>query len=183
MIDRLKHSWYGSAMKSQIITLPHEVLRQSTQKIRTFDDSLRTLIADMRDLMHAAEGVGLAAPQMGLALRLAVIEYDPARFKEETDFSIPFLGLANPKIIHRSTTTETMDEGCLSIPGATMPVERATEVTVLAQNEHGERIRIRAKGFLARILQHEIDHLSGMMIIDRTRNHAIQIKYQDLLRR
>lgn len=168
--------------KFQIVTLPNPVLREPTKKIDAFDEPFQELTQTMRQIMHTAEGVGLAAPQIGQALKLAVIEYDPVRFKEETDFEIPFFVIANPKVIHRSQTTETLDEGCLSVPGAVMPVERATEVTVLAQDERGQRIRIRAKGFLARILQHEIDHLHGTLIVDRTADPKVRRKFQEEIR-
>lgn len=159
-----------------------EVLRQPTRKVGQFDADLHELIERMRITMHGAKGVGLAAPQVGQSLKLAVIEYDPKRFDEEheSEFMIPFFTIVNPTITQMNDEIEIFEEGCLSIPDVTVPVPRATEVTVLALNAQGERIRIRAKDFLARILQHEIDHLHGVLITDRTTNRKMKKKYADL---
>lgn len=162
-------------MKYDVVKLPAEVLRTPTKKVGRFDAELEKLVNDMRETMHAAEGIGLAATQIGKSLKLAVLEYDPKRFNE-TDKNlphIPFLAIVNPRITSYGQKIEELEEGCLSIPEVHVPVPRATEISVLAQTIKGERIRIRAKGLLARILQHEIDHLNGILIVDRTTDRKI----------
>lgn len=167
-------------MNLSVATVPNPVLRAPTQTVGVFDEELQTLITAMRQVMHGAKGVGLAAPQVGLARKLAVIEYDPERFRDDDRHHpgpIPFLVITNPRITQLSHEQEVLDEGCLSIPEVGVPVSRAVAVTVLAQNEKGERIRLRAKGFLARILQHEIDHLHGTLIVDRTTDKKIRKQF------
>jgi len=132
-------------------------LRQETQVIDKFDDELRQLIADMFETMYHENGVGLAATQIGIAKKVAVI--DTTRDKSQR------LVIINPEIIQRGELT-AMQEGCLSVPGAYDTVMRANEVTVKAQDEHGEWQEIHAKGLLAEALQHEIDHLNGRVFID-----------------
>lgn len=164
----------------ELVTLPSDTLRAPTKKVGAFNDALLQLIQDMRVTMHEAKGVGLAAPQIGLSHKLAVIEFDPTRFdEEESDDRIPFFAIINPTVTSIGGEVEIMDEGCLSVPDLTMPVPRATEITVLGQNERGERIRIRARDFLARILQHEIDHLNGYLIVDRTTNKKIRKQFSN----
>lgn len=134
---------------------PDPVLRQKAKKVRFFDASLRKLIQDMRETMHAAPGVGLAAPQVGVTLRIAVIG-----LPEEED-----IVLINPQIV-RKTGERLIDEGCLSIPGYLGEVKRAVSVTVKALNLHGKEIRIKGVDLLAQALEHEIDHLNGVLYID-----------------
>jgi peptide deformylase len=162
-----------------ITVLPNSILRAPTHKVSRFDDNLTQLVHEMRATMHSADGIGLAAPQIGESLKLAVIEYAPPKDEagHESDVVIPFLMIANPSITQMNDVFEVSDEGCLSIPWLQTPVPRATEVSVLAHNEHGERIRIRAKGLLARILQHEIDHLNGILIVDRTTDRKVRKEY------
>ena len=156
------------------------VLRAPTRKVGHFNDDLGLLIESMRATMHAADGVGLAAPQIGQSLKLAVIEYIPQPADDGTEDSqpaIPFFAIVNPTITQMNNDIEVYDEGCLSVPELQTPVPRATEISVLADNLAGERVRIRAKGLLARILQHEIDHLNGLMIVDRTIDKKVLKKY------
>lgn len=168
-------------MKEKVVTLPAQVLHAPTKKVSVFDDDLKQLVADMREIMHAADGIGLAATQIGKSLKLAVLEYDPKRNGDDDPDAlvIPFLAIANPTITNYSDTYDVYEEGCLSIPGEHMDVPRATEITVLADDLDGNRFRIRAKGLLARILQHEIDHLNGTLIVDRTTDRKIAKKYSD----
>lgn len=170
-------------MEQTIVTLPAEVLRTPTKKVSQFDDALSQLTNDMRATMHAAEGIGLAAPQIGLSFKLAVLEYDPRRFGEKNSDAptIPFLVIANPRIISRGQNHEILEEGCLSLPDVHVPVPRATQIIVIAQTVIGERIRIRAQGLLARILQHEIDHLNGLLIVDRTTDRKIRQQFNEKL--
>lgn len=168
-------------MVYEITKLPQEVLRAPTKKVSAFNDELKKLVADMRETMHAADGIGLAATQIDKSLKLAVLEYDPKRNGEDSSETphIPFLAVINPKITHYSDEYEVYEEGCLSIPGLQMNVPRAYEVHVLTQDLEGNRVRIRARGLQARILQHEIDHLNGTLIIDRTTDRKIAKQFSD----
>lgn len=159
----------------KIIEHPNPILRGRTLKIKKIDLNISKLIKGMVKTMFEAKGIGLAAPQVGKSLRLAVLEYSPKRFGEKNvpeNAGVPLMALLNPKITYYSKETDTFDEGCLSLPGLEVPVQRAKEIHVLAQDLEGNRIRIRAKGLLARILQHEIDHLEGKMIIDRAEKNS-----------
>lgn len=169
-------------MRYDVVTYPADVLRGPTTRIAHFSAELKQLVADMRVCMHDNRGVGLAAPQIGKSLKLAVIEYDPQRFEDSdpADQSIPFLAIFNPVITSYGKEIETFQEGCLSLPELVMDVPRSTEVSVLAQSLTGERIRLRARGFFARILQHEIDHLNRLLIIDRTTDRKIRKKFRPL---
>lgn len=139
-----------------IRTFGDPVLRQRAGEVEEVTDLHRKLIKDMIDTMRAAPGVGLAAPQIGVLERIFVWEVEDRHG-----------AVVNPEIIDRSTETATDDEGCLSLPGLTYPVERAAEVTIRGLDEHGRPIELAASEFLARIFQHEIDHLDGILFIDR----------------
>lgn len=141
------------------------VLREKAQPVETFDDDLQVLIDDMIDTMRAAPGVGLAAPQIGVPKRVIVIE-----FGNEDDEAIPenLYVLVNPEIVQQSKITVAGIEGCLSVPGFAGEVARAQVVTVRGQDASGKKVKIRAQGWLARIFQHEIDHINGILYTDRT---------------
>jgi peptide deformylase len=145
------------------------VLRRKAKKVRDFGPSLQALIDDMIDTMRQAPGVGLAAPQVGVSLRVAVIELPEAE-NEEEERPDPYRGklvvICNPEVV-KSWGEEEQQEGCLSMPRYVGDVARATRVVVKAQDRRGKQIRIRAEGFMARVLQHEIDHLNGMVFVDR----------------
>jgi peptide deformylase len=141
-----------------IRTLPDPVLRQKAKKIARLDPSIQKLIEDMIETMHEANGVGLAAPQVGVSLRMVVI-----RLPEEDAEDIV---LINPEIIKRSGERE-LDERCLSIPGYSGKVKRSVNVTVKARDENWKEIRIKGDELLAQALEHEIDHLSGILYVDR----------------
>jgi len=145
------------------------VLRQKTKKVRDFGPALQELIDDMVDTMHHAPGVGLAAPQVGVSLRVAVIEL-PEDENEEEEIPDPYRGklivICNPEVV-KSWGEEEQQEGCLSMPRYVGDVTRATRVVVKAQDRRGKQIRIRGEGLMARVLQHEIDHLNGMVFVDR----------------
>jgi peptide deformylase len=141
-----------------IRTLPDPVLRQKAKKIPGIDPSILRLIENMKETMDEASGVGLAAPQVGVSLRLVVI-----RLPEEGAEDIV---LINPEIIRKSGERE-VDERCLSIPGYSGKVKRAINVTVKAKNEHFKEIRIKGEELLAQALEHEIDHLNGILYVDR----------------
>ncbi|RIK29202.1 MAG: peptide deformylase [Anaerolineae bacterium] len=151
-----------------IVTLPDPVLKRKAHTVTKFDKSLQTLLNDMVETMRAAPGVGLAAPQIGLSERIIVIEYfEKQEDEEKEDAPKKVWAVINPEIVKASQETLLGVEGCLSIPGLVGEVERHAEVHVKALNRHGKPIRIKAKGWLARIFQHEIDHLNGILFTER----------------
>lgn len=149
----------------EIVTHPNDVLRRKAHKVQDFGKDLQVLIGEMIETMRAEPGVGLAAPQVAVSLRLIVVEYG-----EEENPEVPprLYVMANPEITRTSAETEKGVEGCLSIPGYVGEVERAAEIVVRGQNRFGKPMKVKAKGWLARIFQHEIDHLNGVLFIDRT---------------
>ncbi len=149
----------------EIVTVPDEVLRRKARKVTVFDANLQKLIEDMIETMREAPGVGLAAPQVGISERLIVVEYPEN--DEEEDAPKKLFVVANPEIVKVSPETEKGIEGCLSIPGLVGEVERPLQVVIRGQNRRGQPVRIKAKGWLARIFQHEIDHLEGILFTDR----------------
>ena len=140
-------------------------LRQKATRIRAVDAQLRRLAADMHETMLAAPGVGLAAPQVGVLVRLITIEV-PAGYDAEDDPGVS-LTLINPEIVKATGTQLDPPEGCLSIPHWVGTVPRAQRVVVKARDLEYREVRVRAEGFLARVLQHEIDHLDGILFTDR----------------
>jgi peptide deformylase len=148
----------------EIITLGHPTLRLKARKVTRFGPEIKQLIDDMIETMRAAPGVGLAAPQVNVADRIIVVEL-PA--DEEEGLPAELYAFVNPEIIKASRAKEEGQEGCLSIPGYLGEVERHTEIIVRGQDAHGKPQRIKAYDYLARIFQHEIDHLDGIMFIDR----------------
>jgi len=149
----------------EIVTVPNEVLRRKTHKITTFDKDLQKIIDDMVETMREAPGVGLAAPQVGLLDRLIVVEYDED--DEVEDSPKKLYVVVNPEIIQASEETEMGIEGCLSIPGLVGEVERSLAVVIKGQNRRGQPLKFKAEGWLARIFQHEIDHLDGVLYTDK----------------
>lgn len=141
----------------KIIYLPDPRLRQNSQPVTTFDDELQILIDDMFDTMYNARGVGLAAPQIGINLRLSVVDVIGDKTQQ--------LVLINPEIIHTEGEV-TYQEGCLSVPGAYDEVVRADSVTIKALDRHGQPFEMTANGLLGECFQHEIDHLNGKLFID-----------------
>jgi peptide deformylase len=156
-----------------IVSLPDPVLRRKARPVTEFDQNLQTLIDDMIETMRAAPGVGLAAPQVDVSQRLIVIEYaeepdEPAGEGEQTKEVKPKLFvLVNPELGKVSQETVSGVEGCLSIPGLIGEVDRHVAVQVKGLNRHGHPVRVKAEGWLARIFQHEIDHLNGVLFTDR----------------
>lgn len=140
-------------------TLGDPALRQQTHPVTVFDSRLERLAAVMLEVMHREEGVGLAAPQIGVLSRVMVWS-DPENEHEEHVF-------VNPVITARSEACSIAGEGCLSVPGCTVEISRADEVTVAAQDLKGAPLTLDATGIVARIMQHEIDHLDGRLILDR----------------
>ncbi len=148
-----------------IVTLPDPVLRKKARPVTRFDRDLQTLIDDMVETMRSAPGVGLAAPQVGLSDRLIVVEYPEDEEKEDAPKKLYVV--VNPEIKEMSEETEMGIEGCLSIPGLHGEVERSLAVTVKGLTRHGQPVKIKARGWTARIFQHEIDHLDGIVFTDR----------------
>jgi len=149
----------------QIVTLPDPILRRKARPVARFDSALQTLIDDMIETMRQAPGVGLAAPQVGVPDRVIVVEY--AEDDEQEDAPKKLFVVVNPEIKELSKETEMGVEGCLSVIGLQGEVERTLVVTVKGQTRRGQPIKIKAKGWLARIFQHEIDHLNGNVFTDR----------------
>jgi len=152
----------------EIITLPAPTLRRKARKVSDFGAELQTLIDDMIDTMRDAPGVGLAAPQVDVPLRVIVVEYAEEEEEDEDQEVIPRLyTVVNPEIVRFSSESEIGTEGCLSIPGYAGDVERPLAVTVKGFNRRGQPVKIKAESWLARIFQHEVDHLDGVLFIDR----------------
>lgn len=146
------------AALSQIRQYPDPVLRMPARDVESFDDDLRRLVDRMKRLMKDAYGVGLAGNQVGMLRRLFVFQ------KDEDEVA----ALVNPRIVERGSEAESGEEGCLSIQGIRVPVERALTVTIEAMDENGNEVRLELEGLIARVVQHEIDHLDGTLILDRT---------------
>jgi peptide deformylase len=147
---------------AQIRQYPDPVLRMEARPVEEFDDDLQRLVARMKDLMKDANGVGLAATQVGVLRRVFV-------FVPEED---RVLVLVNPELPKRGDEIDVDDEGCLSIQGVTVPVERPTTVRLEGRDEQGQEVAYDLDGMAARIAQHEFDHLDGKLMIDRTTPEA-----------
>lgn len=152
------------------------VLLKSAQRVRDFGPALHQMLDNMLETMRKAPGVGLAAPQVGIGLRVAVIEYPED--EEDPENTRRVYEIINPEII-KKRGAEVGQEGCLSIPGLAADVERATHVVIKAQDRHGKEIRIKAYDWLARIFQHEIDHLLGVLMTDRAQKVYKLVKAED----
>ena len=141
-----------------IMKAGHPVLKQVAEPVEFINKKMRTLIEDMAETMYKTDGVGLAAPQIGVSQRIIVL-----------DDGNGLLELINPEITHKEGSQIGL-EGCLSVPGYYGDVERFDKITVKAIDKHNKKVTIKAEGFLARILQHEIDHLDGHLFIEKADN-------------
>jgi peptide deformylase len=154
----------------EIVTLPDPVLRRKARTVTKFDQNLQTLIDDMIETMRDAPGVGLAAPQVGVSENVIVIEYAEPEEVEEGEEPIEvepkLYVMVNPEIVKSSPDTVFGVEGCLSIPTLLGEVERAEEIRIKGFNRRGQPMKLKAGGWLARIFQHEIDHLNGVVFTD-----------------
>jgi len=146
----------------EIRILGDPVLRKPAQEVEEVGEEVRTLVEDMLATMYHAEGIGLAAPQVGISQRVIVVD---VRDADEDD--VGPLALINPKVIESSKKQDKAPEGCLSIPGMEEVVERPAEVTVEGMDPDGERVVVELTGLLSRAVQHEIDHLDGVLFFDR----------------
>jgi peptide deformylase len=147
---------------AQIRQYPDAALKMQARPVEEFDDELRALVERMKRLMTDAQGIGLAANQVGSLQRLFV-------FQPNAD---DVVAVVNPEIVERSTETDVVDEGCLSIQGVLVPIERPITVTIVGRNEHGEEVRYELDEIYARAAQHETDHLDGVLMLDRTTPEA-----------
>jgi len=145
----------------QVITHPNPILRQPTVPVMNFGSALQRLIKDMFLTMKSQRGVGLAAPQVSVLEKLLVARYQNEEYQ-----------LVNPEIISGDGSVVD-EEGCLSIPDVVVPVERWEHIVVKAQDPTGQDLRLELSGYVARIIQHEIDHLNGVLIIDKAFNDAV----------
>ena len=144
-----------SKFPSRIICYGSPVLKKKAAQVQKPFAEIRKLIAHMKRVMTENRGVGLAAPQIGISSRVIVVQI-PKKI----------LGFINPKIVRKSAEKSVGEEGCLSVPGIFIPIKRSVAVEVECETSEGERVRIRAKGLVARIFQHEIDHIEGKLIVD-----------------
>jgi peptide deformylase len=147
---------------AQIRQYPDAALKMEARPVEQFDDELRRLVERMKRLMEDANGIGLAATQVGVLQRVFV-------FQPNED---EVAAVVNPEIVERSEETDVADEGCLSIQGVLVPVERALTVTLAGRNEDDEEVRFELEGVYARVAQHESDHLDGVLMLDRTTPEA-----------
>ncbi|HEY9771454.1 MAG TPA: peptide deformylase [Coleofasciculaceae cyanobacterium] len=145
--------------------LGDRVLRQPAKRIAKVDDQLRYIIKEMLQTMYSADGIGLAAPQVGINKQLIVIDID----LDQPDK--PPLVLINPKIINSGNNLCNSEEGCLSIPGVYLEVIRPDTIEISYKNELGKPCKLEASGLLSRAIQHEMDHLNGVMFVDRVENN------------
>jgi peptide deformylase len=138
------------------------VLRGRAQEVEVFGSDLEELVQDMFETMYHAQGIGLAAPQIGLSVRVMVVDVPESEEEEGGRFA-----LVNPRIVEVDAQTDRAAEGCLSIPGLEEIVERPASVVVEGSDPDGARVRVQATGLLSRALQHEVDHLDGVLFLDR----------------
>ena len=150
-----------------ILTAENPLLRQKSKKVTRFGAALESLVQDLWDTLHVANGVGLAAPQIGVLQRVYVIEI-PAEYDDDGKEVEPAeqYVLVNPEIV-KMRGEEEMEEGCLSVPGYRGMVRRALDVTIKGQDIHGKPVRYRGQDLLAQAFQHELDHLDGILYLDR----------------
>jgi peptide deformylase len=149
------------------------VLNQEAREVQNIDKQIEELVLQMRRTMYEANGIGLAAPQVGESIQLALVDITQGEDEKE------FMVLINPRIVE-SQGSETSDEGCLSIPGITTQVSRATNITIKAYDLSGREILREFEGYKARVIQHEIDHLRGVLIMDRVSSLKKQLLKKEI---
>jgi peptide deformylase len=147
-----------------IVLMGDPVLRTAAEEVTVFDDALRSLVRDMFETMYHADGIGLAAPQIGLSTRIIVVDL---RRQEDEDLEPHRIALINPVVVWEGDELHKQTEGCLSIPGHEEVVQRPTEVRVEGKDPHGNEVVVEADDLFARALQHEIDHINGVLFLDR----------------
>ena len=144
----------------QILTEPNEILRQKSLPVEKVDKEIKTLMNDMLDTMYAAPGIGLAAIQVGIPKRVIVLDIEQKEGKKNPIF------LINPEVMERSKNNSTYEEGCLSVPGQFAEIDRPEKCHIKYLDYNGEKKEIKAEGMLATCIQHEMDHLEGILFID-----------------
>ena len=147
-------------MKKKILIEPDPILRKKCEPLDKVDDGVRKLMNDMLETMYAAPGIGLAAVQIGILKKLVVIDISKEEEKKNPLFFI------NPEIVYKSNQTSVYEEGCLSLPGQFAEIERPSECTLNYIDYYGKKKELKAKGLLATCIQHEVDHLNGILFID-----------------
>jgi len=159
-----------------VLPYPNPFLRKRADDIVDFDENFRTLVADMEETMAEEDGIGLAATQVGVGVRLLILS--PYAFEGEEGRTKPNLVIANPEVVWQSEETQFGEEGCLSFPGVFIQVERPRQVRIRARDVNGEPFEIQGEGLGARAILHEIDHLEGVVMIDHvshlTRRRALK---------
>jgi peptide deformylase len=153
------------AVRPIITDQEHRTLRGKAKRVPRVDSSLQKLIDDMVETVRAAPGVGLAAPQVGVPLRVVVVDYEDRLYV-----------VINPEVVKTGQETVTDEEGCLSAPHWQGPVARATSLTVKGRDRDWKEVRVKAEGWLARIFQHELDHLEGVLFLDKVEDRS-QIRW------
>lgn len=145
----------------EVVIMGDPILRTAAAEVDAFDPDLKTLVRDMFETMYHAEGIGLAAPQIGISQRVIVVDL---RSEEQPEAR---LALINPKVVWASKESEKVPEGCLSIPGLEEVIKRSSAIRVEAVDIDGGSIELETEGLFARVLQHEIDHIDGILFVDR----------------
>jgi peptide deformylase len=159
-------------MKKHLVYYGNQTLREKALGIKNIDDGLLDLIESMFNIMYRASGIGLAAPQVDVGKRLIVVDLE--------HYQGPAMALINPVITKRSSSLEPYEEGCLSVPGITADIIRPVEISVDAVSPEGKELSFDADGLLARVIQHEIDHLDGILFIDYLEEFARKELTQEL---
>jgi peptide deformylase len=161
----------------KIVVHPNQVLRQKAQVIELFDGELKKFAKEFVETMMKYDGVGLAGPQVGVSKRIITINLDKKDLAEHDDLLMPMI-LINPEIMQASFDTNEANEACLSVPGKIAPVWRSDEIMVNAKDIDGKNIHLECSGWLSRVLQHEIDHLNGILFIDRVKDKKLIKDYE-----
>lgn len=151
----------------EIITVPNPILYKKSKKVELIDQEVLDLISGMKKLLDSAEGVGLAAPQVGKSIAVIVTGFSPTKeqLEKNPDLTpVPEIALINPEITWKSKEMMIEKEGCLSVPGKMIPVSRHNKIHLEYLDKNGKKNKLKARGYLARVFQHEIDHLEGKVI-------------------
>lgn len=157
-------------MVLEVLAFPNPYLRKRAEAVTAFGDDLKRVVADMEETMLDRDGLGLAATQVGLDMRLLIL--DPYAFEGDEGRGKPNVVIINPEVVWESDETIVGEEGCLSFPGVFIQVERPKAVTIRALDRDGEPFEISGEGLGARAILHEIDHLNGVVMIDHVSNFA-----------
>ncbi len=152
-----------------ILTIPNPILKKKAKKVSLIDNSIKEIIGDMVSTLRKVGGAGLAAPQVGKSIRIIIIESksEDKKNNQEKKTTIPLTILINPEIVKHSEEKEKDEEGCLSLPNIWGIVPRYKKITVRGLDRDGKKVKIKASGLLSKVLQHEIDHLNGILFTQR----------------